>query len=227
MNPSDPSITLASPGVASLIARPAGVCDPERFASQPSLRQEIATVAARLIADRGMDYRSAKSEAASEVLEGRPAARNLLPDNVEVDTALASHLDLFDDQHAERVARMRAVARELMCRLAAFRPHLTGAVWKGIVAEHAVIHLQLFHDDPKEVVLFLLDAGVQFEAAELPALGSAAEMVEAVVFEFRGEPVQLALHPGNGLRQAVRSAQAIRERGDLQALDQLTSPEHR
>jgi hypothetical protein len=227
MSPLESPISIASTGGAPPIARPAGVCDPERFASQPSLRQEIATVAAQLIADRGFDYRSAKSEAASEVLEGRSAARNLLPDNVEVDTALASHLDLFDDQHAERVARMRAVARELMLRLAAFRPHLTGAVWKGIVAEHAVIHLQLFHDDPKEIVLLLLDAGVHFDAIELPALGSGGGVVEGVAFEFQGEPVQLALHPADALRQAARSAQAIRERGDLQALDQLNSPEHR
>jgi hypothetical protein len=225
MNPSDPSTGLVALGAANPIARPAGVCDPERLASQPSLRQEIAAVAARLIADTGLDYRSAKSEAAAEVLEGRSASRNLMPDNTEVDTALASHLDLFDEQHAPRVARMRAVAHELMVRLAAFRPHLTGAVWKGIVAEHAAIHLQLFHDDSKEVMLFLLEAGVQFEAMELPALGTTQAPVEAVTFDFRGEPVQLALHPTDALRHGVRSTQATRERGDLQALDQLIAPD--
>lgn len=203
------------------IARPPGVCEPDRLSRQPVLRQEIAAVAARLIAEGGLDYGSAKHEAAQDVLEGRSPARNLMPDNSEIDTALAIHLDLFDAQHPQRVATMRAVALDLMQRLERFRPYLTGAVWKGIVAEHAPIHLQVFHDDAKEVVLFLLDAGLDFDAAEVPALGGGEALVEAVQMAYRGEPVQIALHPADALRQAVRSASAARERGDLNAVREL------
>jgi len=204
------------------IARPPGVADPAVLARAPALRQEIAAVAALRVAESGLDYGQAKLEAADEVLQGGAIARGMLPDNAELDAALASHLDLFDPDHAHRVMRMRTVALELMDRLAAFDPWVTGSVWKGIVAEHVPIHLQVFHDDPKEVVLYLLDLGLSFEALELPSLNPGQEGgVEAVALEYRHEPVQIALHPGDARRQVARAAHRSAERGDRVALRML------
>lgn len=207
------------------IARPYGVADPALLSRAPALRQEIAAAAALRVAESGLDYGQAKLEAADDVLQGGAIPRGMLPDNAELDAALASHLDLFDPDHANRVLRMRTVALELMERLAAFDPWVTGSVWKGIVAEHVPIHLQVFHDDPKEVVLFLLDMGLTFEAAELPALGQGQDAsVEAVELEYRHEPVQIALHPGNARRQVARGADRAAERGDRAALRALMNP---
>ena len=132
------------------------------------LRLEIAAAAARLLADGATDYASAKRKAAQRVLGERVAAKASMPDNEEIDAALLEHLQLFDDGHAERVVQRRRAAADLMRLLEAFRPYLTGAVWKGIVTEHAPIHLQLFHDNTKDVQIDLLNRGVDFEVASVP-----------------------------------------------------------
>ena len=119
--------------------------------SQDSLRFEIAAAAARLIADSGLDYGAAKLKAARQLLGGGGVPRDAMPDNDEIDQALREHLELFDPEHDQRLVQRRRVALELMQRLSQFQPYLTGAVWKGICAEHAPIHLQLFYDNPKEI----------------------------------------------------------------------------
>lgn len=187
-----------------------------------SLRLEIAAAAARLIADSGLDYGAAKLKAARQLLGGTSAPRGAMPDNDEVDRALREHFELFDPDHGERLARRRAVAQEWMSRLAPFQPYLTGAVWKGICAEHAPIHLQLFHDNVKEVEMRLLDDRLRFEVATLPHFRDPRESVEALAFEWRGEPVLLSLYSVDDLRGALRRGPSgVAERGDLGALCEL------
>ena len=187
-----------------------------------SLRLEIAAAAARLIADSGLDYGAAKLKAARQLLGGASAPRGAMPDNDEIDHALREHFELFDPEHGERLARRRAVAQEWMTRLALFQPYLTGAVWKGICAEHAPIHLQLFHDNVKEVEMRLLDDRLRFEVATLPHFRDPRESVEALAFEWRGEPVLLSLYSVDDLRGALRRGPSgVAERGDLGALREL------
>jgi len=201
------------------IPRPPGTPSPLQTAADP-LRRELALAAAQLIADAGLDYRSAKRKALQQVLGDAAAPRGAMPDNTEVDAALAEHLALFDHDHPERVARMRRVALALMDRLQAFNPYLTGAVWKGIVAEHAPIHLQLFHDDPKDVQHALLDDHLGFEVGEVPHWrGEGRGEVEALMLAWRGEPVMLSLYRSDDLRGALRGTPP--ERGDAAALRRL------
>jgi hypothetical protein len=178
-------------------------------------RLEMAALAARLIADGGLDYGQAKARAARELFGGR-APKGSQPDNDEVDEALREHLDLFDDDHAPRVQRLREAALELMDRLERFCPLVTGAAWKGIAAEHAPIHLQLFHDNPKEVAFFLLDARIPFDATTAPHFRGQGE-VEAVELDWRGERVLLSLYDHDELRGAVRGGDQA-QRGDRAAL---------
>ncbi len=201
------------------IPRPPGTLAGARSGGDP-LRGEIAAAAARLVADGGLDYGSAKRKAARQVLDGDTVPRGAMPDNDEIDAALREHLALFDPGHPARVARMRGVALALMRRLSDFRPYLTGAVWKGIVAEHAPIHLQLFHDDVKDVAIRLLDDGVEFEVGEVPHFRAEARGdVEALTMTWRGEPVMLSLYPQDDLRGALRGAPA--ERGDAAGVERL------
>lgn len=188
-----------------------------------ALRREIAAIAARLIADSGLDYAGAKRKAVRQVLGERTSPKASLPDNDEVDAALREHLDLFDDEHAERVARRRRAAAGLMQRLAPFRPYLTGAVWKGVVAEHAPIHLQLFHDNPKDVEIQLLNDGIRFEVDTTPHFRDRKrDDVEAISFWWHNEPVLLSLYEEDDLRGALRpSGSAGAERGDLPSLQAL------
>lgn len=204
----------------SAIPRPPGTVVSGLPAGTSPARLELAAHAARLIAEAGLDYASAKRKAAAELLGGRPAPRGLMPDNQEIDRALAEHLDLFDPDHAGRVARMRRAALDLMQRLDDCRPYLTGAVWKGIVAEHAPIHIQLFVDDPKAVAMRLIDAGIGFEADEVDHFRDGGRSrVEAMQLLWRNEPVLLSLYSPDDLRGALRAMPAERgDRGSVEAL---------
>ncbi|RPH60460.1 MAG: hypothetical protein EHM83_14420 [Burkholderiales bacterium] len=185
-------------------------------ASDP-LRLEIAAVAARLIADSGHDYASAKKKALRQVLGDGTVPRRSVPDNDEIDAALREHLELFDAGHAPRVAQRRRTAVALMQQLQAFHPYLTGAVWKGIVTEHAPIHLQLFHDNPKDVEIQLLNDGVDFDVSTVPHFRTGGD-VEAIAFYVGDAPVLLSLYEHDDLRGALRRGATGAERGDRRAL---------
>lgn len=197
--------------------------------SSDPLRLEIAAAAARLIADAGSDYASAKRKAVQQVLGDRSSAKGSMPDNDEIDAALREHLDLFDADHAARVLRRRQAAAALMQRLEAYHPYLTGAVWKGIVAEHAPIHLQLFHDNTKDVQIDLLNEGVDFDVATVPHFRSGVD-VEALTFWFDDAPVLLSLYAHDDLRGALKAGKGAKgakgarsgsvrpDRGDRRAL---------
>lgn len=173
-------------------------------------------LAARMIADGGLDYANAKLKAARQLCGTRPP-RGALPDNDEVDEALREHLELFDEGHAGRVLRMREAALDLMDRLEAFHPLVTGAAWKGVAAEHAPIHIQVFHDNAKEVEYWLLDRRVEFEVGTIPHFRRDGE-VEALAFNWRNEPVLLTLYEVDDLRGALKSASGTPDRGDRAAL---------
>ena len=184
-------------------------------------RREIANAAARMIADGGLDYGSAKQRAAREILgDGRPP-RDALPDSEEIDAALLEHLTLFDEDHAERLARLRACALELMNEWADFQPLITGAVWKGIATEHAMIHLQLFHDNAKEIQYALLNRGIDFDTVTVPHFRTGDE-VEGYTFHWKDEPVLLAAYGEDDLRGALRAGRhGGPVRGDRAALARL------
>ena len=52
-----------------------------------------------------------------------------------------------------------------MERLAAFRPHLTGAVWRGTATRLNDIHIELYCDDSKAAELALIDQRVDYEVS--------------------------------------------------------------
>ncbi len=185
--------------------------------SGDSLRLEIAAAAARWIADAGSDYASAKRKAVQQVLGRRRNPKGSMPDNDEIDAALLEHLELFDSEHPARVLRRRRAAVALMKRLEAFRPYVTGAVWKGVVAEHAPIHLQLFHDNTKDVQIELLNEGIDFDVATVPHFRGGAD-VEAIAFWLDDEPVLLSLYRHDDLRGALKGGASGPERGDRRAL---------
>ncbi len=184
-----------------------------------ALREEVAAVAARLIAESGLDYASAKQKAVRQIFGASGVPRGVVPDNETLDEALREHLDLFDPQHATRLNRRRELALELMEKLAPFKPYLTGAVWKGVVAEHAPIHLQLFHDNPKDVEIELLNRGVSFEVGTAPSFRQASVDVETLGFWYRREPVLLSLYAEDDLRGALRVGSGeLPQRGDRAAV---------
>lgn len=140
----------------------------------PALRSELVHVAARLIAEEGMDYGQAKKKAVRQL--GLP--ENFpLPGNAEVEAAVREHHALYQDEaQGENLAFLREAAVELMHRLAPFSPWLTGSVLDGTAGLHARIDLLLFPDSAKEVEIFLLDQGIPFHHGN-----PKSERVEAVL----------------------------------------------
>ncbi len=127
-----------------------------------NLRRHIAYLAARMIAEDGIDdYATAKWKAARQAgLEDAHA----LPDNEEVEAALREYQGLYqkEDQPA-RLRRLREVAVKVMRDFVQFRPVLVGSVLTGTAGQYSDVNLQLFTDDPKAPTLFLLNRRYRFE----------------------------------------------------------------
>ena len=129
------------------------------------LRAEIATAAARLIAEDGVDYGTAKRKAVKQILGNSKVRGNVLPDNSQIEDEVRLYNELFfSDTQPARLLHLRQLAVRLMAELAPFQPHLTGAILNGTAGEHSEIHLQLFAESPKDVEIYLLNKGVDFDA---------------------------------------------------------------
>ncbi|MBL8304743.1 MAG: hypothetical protein JNM26_18475 [Ideonella sp.] len=190
------------------------------------LTAEIAATAARIVVEEGMEYGPAKRRAAREL--GRHAVRPAeLPSNELLEDEVRAYLEVFcaDTQPAE-LAALREVAALWMERLAPFRPHLTGAVWRGTATRLNAVHLQLFCDDAKSAELALIDRGVDYDATTAP--GPRGEDVPVLTIDSPsaalGERVTLCLSilDHDDLRGALKpDAQGRSPRGDLAALRRL------
>lgn len=133
-----------------------------------TLTDEIAAAAARLVVDEGMEYAQAKRKALRSL--GRSASRSTqLPSNEEVEDQVREHIALFcaDTQPAELQA-LRRLALVWMDRLAEFRPHLGGAVWRGTATRLSAIHLDLYCDDTKSAELALINHRVDYDVGSRP-----------------------------------------------------------
>src|SRR6185436_14646889 len=124
----------------------------------------IAVAAARLIVEEGMEYGAAKRRAARDL--GGNARNGELPGNDEIEDEVRAYLDLFhaDTQPAE-LAELRRIAAVWMERLATFRPHLTGAVWRGTATRLSSIAIDLFCDDSKSAEIALIDMRVDYDVS--------------------------------------------------------------
>ena len=125
--------------------------------------EAITATAARLVVEEGMEYAAAKRKAARD-FGSRPA----LPSNEQLEDAVREHIELFcaETQPAELRA-LREVAVVWMQRLAEFRPHLSGAAWRGTATRLSAVLLDLYCDDPKAAEIALVNAGVDYDVASL------------------------------------------------------------
>jgi hypothetical protein len=189
-----------------------------------SLSQEIAATAARMVVEEGLEYGSAKRRALKQM--GLPA-RTALPGNDVVEAEVRDYIDVFcaDSQPAE-LAALRQLAVVWMERLAEFRPHLSGAVWRGTATALSDIYLQLFCDDPKSAEIRLIDHQVRYEVSTVQ--GFQGETVDALsmVCSCPGLSqrtlVHLMIYDHDDLRGALRlDTQGRSSRGDLSALKRL------
>ena len=188
-----------------------------------SVSEELAAAAARLVVDEGMEYGAAKRKAARGI-----GGRTELPADELVEAAVREHIALFcaENQPAE-LAALREVAATWMQRLAEFRPHLSGAVWRGTATRLSSVRLDLYCDDPKAAEIKLINAGIDYDSGALDRPGRREPLnVLSLASPSRalGEPVtvHLLLHDRDDQRGALKpDAQGRSWRGDLAALSRL------
>lgn len=188
------------------------------------LRAEIAAAAARMIAEYGADYSSAKRKAARQILGGAKVNGDFLPDNAQIEDELRRYNELFlGDTQPARLLLLRKVALQLMTELAQFNPFLTGAVLNGTAGAHSDIRLQLFPESPKEVEIYLVNKNINFEVSEISHFKARGEPVERLSFIWKNEGVHLALFTQDDLRGAIKQASAGRvERAGIEMVRTLT-----
>jgi hypothetical protein len=188
-----------------------------------SMTQEIATMAARLIVDEGMEYGPAKRKAARD-LGRRSGRQGELPSNEAVEDEVRDYLALFcaDSQPGELLA-LRELAARWMDRLAEFHPHLGGAVWRGTATRVSQIIIDLYCEDTKAPEIAFLNRGVAFdsdspggdEQVVLSLTERSATLNEHVTLHF-------VVHDFDNLRGALKpDSQGRSWRGDRRALQQL------
>jgi hypothetical protein len=187
----------------------------------------VAALAARLVVDEGLEYRSAKRKAARQ-LSGKGGRSPELPSDEAVEDAVREHLAIFEaETQPQELRALRELALSWMLRLAEFRPHLGGAVWRGTATRLSNVLIDLYCDDAKMVEITFLNRGWDFdsqggEQGEPLVLSLAArcrELGELVTLHF-------ILHDHDDVRGALKpDARGRSWRGDSKALERLLTQE--
>lgn len=190
-----------------------------------TLSAEIAAAAARLVVEEGMEYGAAKRRAVRDL--GMERRSTGLPGNDEVEDEVRAYIELFcaESQPAQLAAR-RELAARWMARLAAFRPHLAGAVWRGTATRLSDIHIELYCDDAKSAELALIDMRVDYDVSSVA--GPRGEPVSVLNVYVPGDApegrvrIALTVLDYDDLRGALRGdARGRPQRGNLLALNAL------
>lgn len=180
----------------------------------------LAAAAARLVVEEGMEYGLAKRKAARAL-----GSRAVLPSGEAVEAEVRAYLALYcaDTQPAELRA-LRQLALRWMLRLGAFRPHLSGAAWRGTATRLSSLHLDMYCDDLKSMEIELINLGIAYDSVSLPG-GHRGEPVNVLSIVDKcpelGEAVtlHLAVLDLDDLRGALKpDAQGRTWRGDASAL---------
>lgn len=189
---------------------------------------ELAAAAARFVVEEGLEYAAAKRKAARALPPARGGGRAELPSNEAVEDEVRAHIALFHaDTQPQELAALRRVALRWMQRLEAFRPHVSGAVWRGTATRLSAVHLDLFADDPKSPEIALINLGVDYDVADGGAGRRGEPLSVLSVGERNAElgdwvTVHLSLRDHDDLRGAlVRDAAGRSWRGDTRALEVL------
>lgn len=124
-------------------------------------RIELAALAARIMAESGLDWLDARAKAARRLGVDPGNAKHV--EESDITQALLAHQELFDAGADLTLERLRRAALQVMRQLAQFNPILHGAVAAGAVTDHTPIELSIQVDSEKELETLLLNAGIEFD----------------------------------------------------------------
>ena len=163
-----------------------------RAKSHHKLRQEIAQIAAKLIAVEGVnDYLTAKRKAAIQI--GISPEKHM-PTNYDVEQALIDYQKLFQaNSHPEKLKAQRLCAIRAMKFLSQFKPRITGPVLTGTATEFSEIDLHIHSDEPEKIGLFLDEHAIPYTCCEKSIKVNSTKSVEYPAYRFIAEKIQLIL----------------------------------
>ena len=192
----------------------------ERKYKQQDMRARIAAVAARIMAEDGVeDFAIAKRKAARQL--GAIDTQSL-PNNDEIETELRTYQSLYQgEEQRERLRYLRSQALGAMEQLAEFKPYLTGPVLKGTAGRYADIDLQVFADSGKELEIFLLNRNIAYETSESRHYSGDQEMAVSVLsLDWHGTPIRVVVYGPGDERRSVKTSPLGRpqERASLDAV---------
>jgi hypothetical protein len=188
------------------------------------ITRRLAVEAARIMADQSIqDFSIAKRKAAERLNIRDPS---LWPKNTDIEEALLEHRRLFNlDNNLNTLHELRRCAFRLMQLLQQFQPHLVGSVLSGSADRHSEICLHVFTDEPEQVLLHLLERGIQSQHAEKKAQLTSDRLITLPCFKFIAgqHPIELVVFPVTGLKQAPISPVNHKPmlRANLQAVKDL------
>jgi hypothetical protein len=197
----------------------------EQKSKQQQMRARIAAVAARIMAEDGIeDFATAKRKAARQLGAGDTQS---LPNNDEIEAELRIYQSLYQgDEQRDRVRYLRSQALAAMEELAQFNPYLTGPVLKGTAARYADIDLQVFADSGKELEIFLLNRNIPYQTSELRHFsGNQERAVSVLSMDWQGTPVRVAVYWPGDERRSLKTNPLGRslERAGLEAVRTLVA----
>jgi len=203
----------------------------ETQSRQRQLREQIAQLAARLIAEDGVDDWGLAKKKAARMLGLADA--HCLPTNVELEAALIEHQRIFyEDAQREELHWLRSQAIDLMDLFERFDPHLAGPVLSGAIGKYPTIHLHLYSDDEKAVEWFLMNQAIPYDPSQRRVfIAGAAATVPCFELNVEGTDVHLLQFTVEHRRQPVRltaegRSMARAGRASLAAkLDETAAPE--
>ena len=99
---------------------------------------------------------------------------------------------------------------------------LTGAVANGTASEHSDIHLHCFAPSAKELGIFLMNQGLDSEAASLTPQRPGGDAIEALAIQWQGELATIAVYPDHDQRSSPRhETKRKHNRLDIKSVEKL------
>jgi hypothetical protein len=104
------------------------------------VQQEIAALAAEMIAESDLDYSTAKRKAARQILGTDRVSFDHLPSNEMIEAAVREYQALYQaDTQPARLLALRKLALTVMRQMPGWSLYLVGAVANGTANEHSAI----------------------------------------------------------------------------------------
>lgn len=130
--------------------------------------EEIVQFVVCLIVEDGLDYVGVKCKVVCQLLGDLCVVGEWLLDNDQIEEELCEYFVLFQsDMQLDELCCLCEIVFDWMCWFVEFYFYVMGVVLNGIVNVYLDIYLQVFIDNLKDVVIYLLNQNVQYDVFEM------------------------------------------------------------